>query len=244
MNRKQFRDMRVAVFAMLLFVYTTTVVQAQTKDAKALAMLDKAFGDALLSGNVALYFEGLAFGQQDPKKIFTLPVYQVLRGGYAFVDGKKMEMQLGTMKSLCDGKLFVMINEKVKMMYVDSVRASALAEMERQGGEKPDFIKSLTDIAGAGDVVFIGDEQVNGRLCHHLKASFSKGSHVQYWIDAKTEKLYLVAEWQEKAYNVYWINRIEQAPKKHDYSIHLPAKQLNTYYGYEVLDNRFLYKKF
>jgi hypothetical protein len=207
-------------------------------DQKAFQLMDKALGNALESGNAALYFEGIAYGLKDPLSIFSLPVYQVVRGGYLFIHGKKHEMHLGSIKSLSDGKLVVVVDEISKTMFIDSVRNAS----QRYFEEKPD-LSGLFSQLGDADLVYRGTQKVNGRDCHRITSTFDKvQAEVTYYIDQNTGQLYLMAEKQEGSYNVYWFNRISKVSPGHVFSVNLPkgTGELDKLYGYEVIDHRFI----
>lgn len=226
-------------FAFLLsYTHTGIYAQVNTADDKAFQLLDAAIGKAMETGNVSISFEGIAFGQAQPQSIFKLPVYQVVRGGYLYIDGDKFEMQLGGMKNLSDGKTVVVVDEISKTMYVDSVRPSAL--LDTLG--KPDINKLLDETIGDGKLTYLGEEMLNGKKCHKVRndVTGTDSKHVLYWINSQTGKLYLMAEWQNNAYDVYWFGNVGKAPKGHDYSVHLPNKELENFYGYMVIDNRFI----
>lgn len=212
--------------------------QAKQDDSLAYRLLDNAFGKDIESGNAGIWFESIAYGIKDPKGIFSLPVYQVIKGGFLFMDGKKYEMQLGIVKALSDGKIMVMVDESSKMMYVDSVRTSMA-----MGDSMPDVNKLMEEIIGGeGTLGYAGMETVNGKRCHKIKASVTDAehTHVYYWVEEGTGKIYLMAEWQNGAYNVYLFRSVGKAPKGHEYTIYLPEKEIDTYHGYTVIDNRFI----
>ena len=66
-----------------------------------------------------------------------------------------------------------------------------------------------------------------------------ENTHVLYWVAEKSNKLFLMAEWAEDSYNVYWIRSIGKAPKNHKYDIYLPNNELDKYLGLQVIDMRF-----
>jgi len=227
-------------FLLLLICACVFNANAKGDDSLAYRLLDKAFGKDIESGNAGIYFESIAYGLKDPKGIFTLPIYQVIKGGFLCMEGKKYEMQLGIVKALSDGKLMVMIDEESKMMYVDSVRASVPGS---DSTEMPDMHKLMDEmIGGEGALSYAGIENINGKRCHKIKATVSDAAHthVYYWIEESSKKIYLMAEWQNNAYNVYQFRSVGKAPKEHEYAIYLPEKEIDKYYGYTVIDNRYV----
>jgi hypothetical protein len=233
----------LTLLCLLLLFLPQGVVRAQNEEEKkAYALLDKAFGGFNeANSNVGLYFEGIAYGIADPLKIFTLDVYRVVRGGFVFVDGNKYEMQLGTIKTLCDGNISTAIDETSKMMLIDSVRKETTYQ---NFGDSLNITKLINETFGDSKLNYLGEETINAHRCHKIKAVIKGGNltdaHVLYWVDTTTGQLYLMAEWQNKSYDVYWFSKTGPAPKNHSYQIYLPKKELTTYYGYNVIDNRYL----
>lgn len=230
---------------MVLFLVVTNVDSfAQTKAAtneKALQILDKAIGDVFSSENIGIYFEGIAFGIKKPEDIFTIPVYKVFRGGFLFVNKEKYQLELGLMKSISNGKLMVVIDEQSKTMVIDSVRNTAgndtIGELDSK--ELADLISE--DFKEA-TLTYEGVVTINNHKCHKIKSIVTKkagSTDVLYWVDTVTGQLFLMAENQNNAYNVYWFNRVGKAPENFKYDIFLPEKTLTTFHGYKVIDNRF-----
>ena len=93
-----------------------------------------------------------------------------------------------------------------------------------------------------GTLKYQGIVEINKHKCHKIRSDIKNntgGTHVIYWVEEKTGMLYLMADYQNKAYNVYWINKVGKVPAKTNFSIYLPAKQLSEYHGYTIIDNRF-----
>ena len=228
----------------MFLVFGICQLQAQAvNDSLAYRLLDNAFGKDIESGNASIYFESIAYGIKDPKAIFTLPVYEIIKGGFLCVEGKKYEMQLGIVKALSDGKLMVMVDESSKMMYVDSVRSSISMPGLDSTLEMPDMNKLMDEmIGGEGALSYVGIENIIGKRCHKIKASISDAehTHVYYWVEEISKKIYLMAEWQNNAYNVYLFRSVGKAPKAHEYAIYLPEKEIENYHGYTVIDNRYV----
>ncbi|MGZ4118445.1 MAG: hypothetical protein ACXVPY_13230, partial [Bacteroidia bacterium] len=206
-------------------------------DDKAFKILDKAIGDVFSSENVGVYFEGIAFGLKKPEDIFTIPVFKLFRGGFVFINKDKYQVELGTMKTISDGKLMVVVDEQSKTMLLDSVNKNTPKEISSQQLEalvKDDF-KSAT-------LTYEGIETINNHQCHKIKSIVKNGtssSDVIYWVDTTTGQLYLMGENQNGEYNVYWLSKVGKAPENFNYSIHLPKNKLSTYHGYSVVDNRY-----
>lgn len=239
---KQRYVLLMALFINLLFSSLLTAQPQTEEEKKAYALLDKAFGGFNeTNSNVGLYFEGIAYGISDPVKIFTMDVYRIVRGGFMFVDGDKYEMQLGTVKTLCDGSISTVIDEVSKTMIIDSVRKESTY---KNFGDSLNINNLISQTFGDSRLSYLGEETINGHKCHKIKAGINGGamdkSHILYWIGMATSQLYLMAEWQNKGYDVYWFSKTGQAPKEHSYKIYLPKKELTTYYGYNVIDNRYL----
>jgi hypothetical protein len=211
-------------------------------DQQAVAIMEKAMGPlGTEADKLGIYFEGIAFGIAQPKQIFSLPTYQVYRGGFFVADGKKFEIQLGVMKALCDGKLMVIVDENSKTMIVDSLRDKTPGDYN----EVPDLGKLMDENFGESVFAYKGKEVINGKSCHKIKAEFPKdtSSHVYYWVQEDNNKLLLIGEWQGSSYDVYWIKKITQAPKDHVYAVNLPKKELEDFYGYQVFDFRYTAEK-
>ncbi len=230
--------LKTFLIGLLIFSFSSSLLFAQAAgEPNPYALVDKALGGADAQTGLSIYFEGIAYGIDQPARIFKLPAYQVHRGGYMLSSGKKCEVQLGLMKALCDGKLLVMIDEQAKTMVVDSVRES----MPGFAGEAPDQDKLIDQYIGKGDLRYEGKEPVNGKVCHKIKAFFEEdpSTHVYYWIEEATNKLLLMAEWQSEAYDTYWIKKVSKSPANHNYAIHLPKRELDELYGYQVVDFRY-----
>jgi hypothetical protein len=208
---------------------------------KALDLLNNAFGGLGESESYAVYFEGIAYGISDPKDIFSLPADKVFRGGHVFNYGKKYEMSTGDMKVLCDGKLVVIANEIERSMMIDSLRDIKEEDMKTNF----DLNKMLGVNFEELDISYEGKGTLNKKECHKIK-TFIPGQPeytTYYWIDAATERIYLMAEKNGNNYDAYWVSRIGKSPAKYSYDIHIPAKQITQLYGYEVFDLRFIPKK-
>jgi len=207
------------------------------KDQKAFDILNKAFGGIGEAKSYGIYFEGITYDVQKPSDIFSQPVYKVFRGGHLFANEKKFEIEVGKMKALCDGKLMVMINEEEKSMLIDSLRERSEKEMEGI-----DMIKILGEDFSNNGLSYEGIEKVNLKECHKIKAVFPNmpDYYVYYYVETASGKLYLMAEWQEKSYDVYWIQKIAKAPIGYDYNVNIPKNEIETLYGYQVFDLRFV----
>jgi hypothetical protein len=241
---KQITIIRSLVFGLLLALCFKTQAQ-QVKDAndeKAVQLLDKAIGDVFFTDNYAVYFEGIAFGVKNPEDIFTLPVYEVYRGGHLFVDKDNYELQGGFMKSLCDGKLMVVVEEQSKTMFIDSVDTDMADDSINDPYDTPEFNEVMKDYFTEGTLKYEGIVTINKHKCHKIRSDIKNnkgGTHVLYWVDVKTGMLYLMADYQDNGYCVYWIDKVGKAPAKNSYTIYLPAKLLTDFHGYTVIDNRF-----
>ncbi|MFL5730432.1 MAG: hypothetical protein ACJ75J_13170 [Cytophagaceae bacterium] len=227
------------LFCILLTLFCMKSLYGQQKDdQQAFDILNTAMGNiGNEDNNTSMYFEGIAFGIQNPLTVFTLPAYKVHRGGFMLTEGKKFEIQLGIMKALCDGKIMVIIDEQSKSMVIDSVR-DHVPGLEDQ---TPDIQKMLEENIGVGNLKYEGKETVNGKLCHKIKASYSDElkTHVYYWVEVTKNQLLLMAEWQTNAYDVYWIRKMGKCPKGHVFAVNIPKREIETLYGYEVFDMRF-----
>lgn len=239
--------MKLRVKGVFIFLFSlgfcliSTLVCSQTKydgsiDEKAYKILDKAIGDVFTSQNIGIYFEGIAFGIKKPEEIFTLPVYKVFRGGYLFVKDDKFEIELGLMKTICDGNVMVVVDEQSKTMLIDSVRNK---ELEIKYEELESLVgKDFKD----GTLVYNGIVAVNNVKCHKITSVVKNNSSsvdITYWVDVATENLYLMAENQNASYNVYWFNKVGKAPLNHTYQFFLSKKTMTSFQGYSVIDNRF-----
>lgn len=236
--KKRTLNSKILLFLLLLNWWSVSAyAQQTTADDKAFKILDKAIGDVFTSEDMGIYFEAIAYEVEKPESIFTLPVYRVFRGGYMFVDKEKFRIELGLMKSICDGKLVVVVEEESKTMIIDSVRKDS------EEGQEEEMNAFLNDEFLNGTLSYIGTEKINNRACHKIKSTVKddkENTHVLYWVDQTTGQLYLMAEFQHNAYNVYWINKIGKAPEdKGRYNVYLPEKGLTTYHGYRVVDNRY-----
>lgn len=211
---------------------------------KAFKILDKALGQIIESQNVAVKFDAIGFDLKEPKEIFSLPVYKVFRGGYLYIKGKKFEMQMGASKSLCDGKILVVVDETSKMMYVDSVEASNPLAKGTEEEKSMAMSNSFFAIMGDHRLTYEGIERFSGRSLHRIRAVFTGDvPEVTYWVDEKLGTLYMMSERHPTShlYTVYTVSSIRKVPDNHSFSVHLPkGRELEKYYGYEVIDNRFI----
>jgi hypothetical protein len=202
------------------------------------AWLEKAM-EKLGTPSFAIHFEGVSYGLRDPLDIFGQPSYKVFRGGYLYCDQQKSEMNLAGMKSLCDGKVIVLIDEVNKLVMIDSVNVNANADATQVEAMMQKMVPQYTKGA---TISYKGTQKVKGRLCHVLSATLNAATEPQaslYYLTVKESELVLMAEKREALYDVYWIGGIGKAPAKHNYTIHLPKRELRTWYGYEVTDLRF-----
>lgn len=237
-----FKEGQGVVLMLLVFMlnYSFTYAQSQTSDQKAFQLLDKAMGQ-LQQDNAGIVFEGIAYGLKDPKSIFKMPATTFVKGGYLYARGDKYEMYLGAIKGLCDGKLLVLVDEISKTMYVDSVRHKNVPD-----SLAADVNNLLNETLGKGTLSYQGTEALNGKSYHKIKSEITgtEVSHVYYWVDAQNGQLLLMAEHQNNAYDAYWFKSIGKAPENYEYSINIPKKEIENYYGYSVIDNRFMNESF
>jgi hypothetical protein len=216
-------------------LYAQQLAKSPTDD-KAYKILDKAIGEPFASENMAIYFESLAFDVEKPESIFTLPVYQVYKGGFVMLNKDKYQVELGLMKSMSDGKLMVIVEEKSKTMIVDSVRKGTKEEEQEEMDAflKDDFLDGTLD--------YLGTVMINDHSCHKIKSTLKNSKedmHVLYWVDVQSGQLYLMAEHIHNAYNVYWVSKVSKTPENHTYDIYLPKKGVTSFHGYKVIDRRF-----
>lgn len=226
--------------AFLLFLCSFPGFAQQGADNQAFRILDKALEGLWEKESYAIYFKAIAFDVQKPLDIFSLPAYRQRLGGHIYVDGKRFEMQLGIMKALCDGKLLVMVDESSGLMVVDSLR-------EKMEGfdEEPDIEALLNEKFGLGKLSLEGKELVNKRECYRIRCTFEdSGNEVLYYVDVQKGTLTLMAERTDEDYDVYLIDRVGVPPPRHVYNINLPDRELESLYGYEVIDMRYTYRDF
>lgn len=200
--------------------------------------MDKTFKVFESKTKYAIYFETVAMQQKRPSDVFTASVYQQHKGGYVYVEGQKYEYNMGVIKVLCDGQLLVYIDEVEKQLIVDSLRDQD-AEAQQLV-----FNNMLEKEHGDFNYQYLKVDTLKGKPYHQIKCTLSKNKdvHMLYWIDTKTEQMYMYAEYNEGLYNVYLIKKYGTPPAKHNYSIFLPKTEIKTFHGYEVLDQRFLPK--
>ena len=223
---------------LLLFISSLVLAQTDPNKEKALDLLHKSFGGLGEKENYAIHFEAIASGLQEPKDIFKLPVYKIYKGGHLYCDGNKFEISTSGVKALCDGKLVVAINEMAKSMVIDSLRRPKNEDSQKEIDIAKRFGHDFDDMT----IKYQGTEKINGKQCHKIYVYLPDNPkyHVFYWIEVSTEKLYLMAEWQEKSYEVYWIRKIGKAPSNYVYNVNVPKKEIDKLYGYEVFDMRFI----
>lgn len=227
---------------MIIVVLFLACSAAQTRaqiDSTALEILDEAIGFIFEEGSGAIYYENVALNVADPMDIFSLPLYKIEKGGYWFFDGDRFEMNAAGMKALCDGKLISLVDENTQMMYLDSVRKGPMLEVE---GEEPDMLQVIDKQFGDGNTKYLGEEEVKGRLCHKIEAHMEKmpDEYVWYWIDQKNSQLLLMAEHSGDSFTVYEIKKVGKVPKDHNYEIVMPNHELSEFYGFQVIDMRFM----
>ncbi len=232
--------MRLKIILLLLLGSFSGFAQ-QGADNQAFRILDKALEGLWEKESYAIYFKAIAFDVQKPLDVFSLPAYRQRLGGHIFVDGKRFEMQLGIVKALCDGKLLVMIDESSGLMVVDSLREKTMEGFD----EELDLEALLNEKFGLGQLSLEGKELVNKRECYRIRCTFEdSGNEVLYYVDMQKGTLTLMAERTDEDYDVYLIDRIGDAPARHVYTINLPDRELESLYGYEVIDMRYIYRDF
>lgn len=245
-RKGNFFKLLVLHFTFFVSAIGTNSVHAQSNLAYELIM--KSLNSLTDHDTYAIHFEALAQNLEDPKQIFKLPTNELFLGGYIYADKGRFELKMGSTKGLSDGKQIVYFDEAEKIMWVDSVRAQLSIPGLTQKQIQLEEQKAMNDIFGADSVgpnncTYSGKETLRGRICHKVRADF-KGAmegHFIYWIDAQTNQMLLMGEWTGDAYNAYWVKKIQDiAPKGHDYSIHLPNTKMVEFYGFEVIDNRFI----
>ncbi len=222
---------------MPVFMKNVNVIAQDSISKQAFEILDNALKPIVEENNVAIYYQGIAYGLTNPLEIFSLPAYKLFMGGYWIIDGNKFEMQLGYIKGISDGTIYSIINEEMGIMYIDSVNNTFQFDSSRV----PDLNNLLDENFGKAGMSYLGVEMINGTECHKIKSTLEKypGAYSLYWVDKKTGRLLLMADWQNNTYDVYWVQKITGAPKSYDFSIHLPNKEMSEFHGYEVIDMRF-----
>lgn len=199
---------------------------------------------------MGMYFESIAYDLEDPKLIFSLPKGQAYKEGHYLIDGNKFEIKLGIMNAICDGQVMVITDEQLAQMYIDSFRTKipGKEQLQAMGYEvpatpAPDMTTIFTENYGEVDIQYLGTETLQGKRCHKIKkynVEKPEELHFIYWITYDTHELLLLASKEHQAYSTYWIKEITKAPEKYNYTIQLPQQELQTYYGYEVMDARFI----
>ncbi len=223
------------IAVLLVVISTATIAQTSSGREQAEKILDKAIGEVFASESIGISFEGIAYGINKPEDIFTLPVYKVYRGGYLFVNKDKYKVELGLMKSVSDGNVTVMVDEQSKTMIVDSVRKEQTAGTD-------DISALINEDFKESTLEYLGEVMINNHKCYkiisHVKGE-KTATEVGYWVDVASGQLYLMSEKQNDICNVYWFGKVGKAPEGYNYTVFLPKKQLTTFHGYTVVDNRF-----
>ena len=131
----------------------------------------------------------------------------------------------------------VLIDEESKLMYIDSLQRENLIEDE----ELPDVDQLLDQHFGAGKTEYVGEETVHGARHLKIRSELEKvnNSYTLYWVNAKTGKLSLMAEFMDGSYTVYQVKTTGKSPKDYDFTINIPNNEISDFYGYEVIDMRF-----
>jgi hypothetical protein len=62
---------------------------------------------------------------------------------------------------------------------------------------------------------------------------------VLYWVSERGGQLYLMAEKRGAGFDVYWFRDLGKVPAGHEFSVNLPRREIDKFYGYSVIDNRF-----
>lgn len=240
MIRRRTNMKRIIFLCLGVISLNTGFAQNVLSEKQSLQLLENAFMTRMEKSNIAINFEGISFGLKDPQAIFSLPSYKMYRGGHVYISGKKMEIKLGLMNCISDGHIFLMSDEQNQTIYIDSVERKVLMQPLQKETPMPDFWDSFEELVGKGELLYEGQEMVNGTKCHKIKAQYATGNiHAIFWVAVQTGQLYLMAEWQNKSYDVYWVKSIKDAPTKYSYTINLPQKTMTDFHGYEVFDNRF-----
>ncbi len=230
----------------VLILFSCNTIQAQdTIDDNAMALLEKAM--APIDGSAgAIYFHRIAYEQKEPAAIFTASPNDVFENCYYIFDGNQFEVNLGEVQSMSDGELFVLIQKSMGQVYIDSLQRKAI---DTEGIDViGEFNKMFETEFGNSTLSLEGEESIHNVRCKKIKASFSGSpDFVLYWIDAVKGTLMLLAEYQQNAYTVYWVKEMTGQKAEHNYTIHLPDKEIESFYGFTVFDMRFadqnLYRK-
>ena len=213
-------------------------VKAKPSQEEMALWLEKAL-KKIESGSFSIKFDAIAKRVKDPLDIFKLPAYKVFRGGYYYCDNDKMELNMGGIKALSDGKLMVMIDEIEHQFIIDSATTKGVSE----NVPLEDIIKTMGP--GFSDdlkMEYKGVQKVKGKDCHVISATMKITESSQsslYYLTVKSGEIILMAEFSENLYDVYWIASIGDAPLKYSYNIYLPKKEVKSFHGYEVVDLRF-----
>lgn len=238
MRVKLFYKKITLIICCFLFVQLSISQIQKITEINAVQLLDNAIGKAIKNNKVAVYMQAMALELKQPEDIFTMPEKEILRGGFIFIDGKKFEMKIGSVKNVSDGNLLLIVDEPSKTLFIDSIRNPPLPDENASEEIK----KMITETFTGGKITYDSREIINGHECYKIKSIFenSEKSLVYYWIDVQTEQLYLMAEFQNETYDVYWIKSVGEPPITHNYSLLLPLKKLDHYDDYKVFDNRFV----
>lgn len=235
--RNFYTMIRKEIKILFLCLFTATQSIGQTKN-EAFEILDKSIGKLTASDNFSITFNTFATDLKDPMQIFSTASYSVYKGGYLTVEGNKFEMQIGPVKCLSNGKLMVYIDESSQSMFVDSIRSEQ--SMKKLFGEENNVLPVSDFESGTGKV--LNQEKVGGKDCYKIRYDFPGGDipYVLYWVDVNNYQLVLMAEYDGENFDVYHFKAIGPSFKEHDYSVNLPSRPLEKYYGYEVVDNRYM----
>ena len=225
----------IGLFILLVF---QVLANGQTIDSTAFSLVDKAFSQHMESGNLYVKYKAIGYGLKKPAAIFDYPAGKLHElKGYMMINKNQCELDLVQFKLLSDGKLTVMVNNIDAFMYIDSVRLTGGAATVEN------FNRMFSQLDDPTALQFAGDENMKGVKYKVVEVSYkeNKERKTLYYVNAATSQLTLMAELNKpNDYDVYWVEWIGKAPETHDYTIRLPKRLLENYYGYTVIDNRFI----
>jgi len=237
------RPKLIILLAFAFMLFNGSILYAQQKDStnEMNEIITKAFFP-FEQGSGAIYFNKVVYDLKDPLSIFSTPNEDAYLSCFYVFNGNKFAINLGEIQAMSDGQVFMSASLINAEMYIDSMHTENPITKTKPTYE--DVVSLFKDDFGDDVLTDLGQETVNKVLCRKIKAGFSASKdYVLLWVDAKTNKLVLMADYQDKAFDVYWIKSMTNVPAEYDFSMSLPSHEIQNLAGFTVMDMRFADKK-
>lgn len=211
-------------------------------DSLAFTEWEKLFDPITTKPGYRIDFKCIVNGVGNPFNVDSAPEDCV--SGFMHFGKDKYKIDFGVMKTVCDGKLLVLINEVDHTMLVDSMdkhrisadnileelkKDSAMSHMGRLIMENKRFLNTNYQAVVATDMMYEEGDTTGVKLVTYLLIDDKK--QWKHWIEYREEL---------NEFTWFYIEKVGVDKRILDINITIPKHEIDQYAGYGVSDYRFL----